>query len=41
MAKNAFHILYFGCRIVPGLDDNGNLDETCLTSYIDQLYELA
>lgn len=41
MAKNAFHIFYFGCRMVPGLDDNGNLDETCLTSYIDQLYELA
>lgn len=41
MAKNAFHVFYFGCRMVPGMEDNGNLDDKALTSYVDQLYELA
>lgn len=41
MAENAFHILYFSCKIVPGLDDKGNLNGTLLTSYIERLHQLA
>ena len=37
----AFHILYFGRNLVSFKDDKGNLDESFMNQYIDQLYKLA
>ena len=37
----AFHILYFGRNLVSFKDDKGNLDESFMNQYIDQLYKLT
>ena len=41
VAECAFHILYFGHNLVSFNDDKGNLDESYMNQYIDQLYKLA
>lgn len=41
MAELAWHILHYGCSLTPGMNEDGSLDESVLSNYIERLYELA
>ncbi len=41
MADLAWHVLHYGCSLTPGMNQDGSLDESVLSNYIERLYELA
>ena len=41
IARLAWHIFHYGCSLMPGVNDEGKIDEVALSNYIDQLYELS